>query len=693
MLQGLVSEGLVTRSDVEGALTVARRRRVFVEELLIEMEAITEADLLQYQANFYETQFLSTQKLASASIDKAALRLVPEKTAEHLWVFPVQFDQRTQSLKVLMVQPDDIEVLHQVQFAARVHKVRPLVARPSAIKAAIQKHYQGKSGAFSGIAALGSGVQTAMDQAGLIDMYDKVVISDAPQASSLSPSQPDSMEGLIERPVVSHRPAPPQIPDDARRRVPKPVPMPAPVDSGAPPHHAVPPPASQPQPPPQPQPTASGRPVGSLFSNQGVLETLNVLVALLENGRGELRGHSVLVARICGRVCERLGLAQPEADCIVTAAYLHDIGKASTYHLTALNVAEYQGHRAQAQKSYLTPVRMLESARLPDGTIRALTHMYERFDGTGFPDRKSGKAIDLGARVIAMVETYADLTANTRNPFRNKLSPQEAWDVLSEFKGQVFDPALVDIFKLVVLGDDLRAKLLAGSRRALLVDPDPEETTVLELRLVEKGFDVTIARNSADVLRVLESNEFDVVISEVDLQPLDGFALLEKVRSLDGDEIPFVFLTQRTEGDMVQRGFELGANDYITKPASADVVALKIRQVLESTKRAGKGRGVSGSLEEMGLPDVVQVLFFGRKTGKLTIISGTQRGEVLFGEGHIFDAAFGDKRREEAFYAMLTIKSGHFELDPNFRPAERLIEASPESLLLEGMRRLDEANR
>jgi response regulator RpfG family c-di-GMP phosphodiesterase len=422
------------------------------------------------------------------------------------------------------------------------------------------------------------------------------------------------------------------------------------------------------------------------------LETLNVMVALLENERGELRNHSVQVARICRRLCERLGLRQEESDAIIVAAYLHDVGKSSAFHLTALNVAEYDAYRIQARKSYLTPVRIFESVRLPGEPSPILTHLYERFDGQGFPDRLSGKDIGLGSRVLAIVETYADLVGHAGNPFRKKLTSQEAWDVLAKYKGKIFDPGLVDVFKLVVLGDDLRAKLLADSRRALLVDPDAEETTVLELRLAEHGFDVTIARNSRDAENELAA-DFDVVISEVDLKPQSGFELLSSIRAA-GNEVPFVFHSKNAEGDAVQRGFDLGADDFITKPASPDLVALKVMRVLDGAGRAKKKTGgVSGSLTEMALPDVVQILFHGRKSGKLSVSADGKRGDILFSDGMIFDATFGEHAHEEAFYQMVKLRQGDFELDPNFRPTEQVIQVSPESLLLEGMRRLDESGR
>jgi len=248
------------------------------------------------------------------------------------------------------------------------------------------------------------------------------------------------------------------------------------------------------------------------------------------------------------------------------------------------------------------------------------------------------------------------------------------------------------VFKLVVLGDDLRAKLLADSRRALVIDADAEETTVLELRLGEHGFDVTIARNSVEAEREL-NNEFDVVISEVDVKPVSGFELLKKLRA-NGNETPFIFHSKSAEGDAVQRGFELGADDFITKPASPDLVALKVTRALDGAgRRKKKTGGVSGSLSEMALPDVVQILFHGRKSGKLTISADGRRGEILFADGLIFDARFGEELHEEAFYAMVKLRQGDFELDPNFRPTEQVIQVSPESLLLEGMRRLDESGR
>src|SRR6185295_752244 len=112
--------------------------------------------------------------------------------------------------------------------------------------------------------------------------------------------------------------------------------------------------------------------------------------------------------------------------------------------------------------------------------------------------------------------------------------------------------------------------------------------------------------------------------------------------------------------------------------------------ITERRGRSGGARGVSGSLQEMGVPDIVQVLWHGRKTGSLKIQSPDGAGEIHFVEGQVYNALFGRKRGADAFYAMVALQAGEFAVDPSFVATQRVIEESPEGLLLEGMRRLDE---
>jgi hypothetical protein len=129
--------------------------------------------------------------------------------------------------------------------------------------------------------------------------------------------------------------------------------------------------------------------------------------------------------------------------------------------------------------------------------------------------------------------------------------------------------------------------------------------------------------------------------------------------------------------------------DFVPKGSSTDVIVTRLKALLDQRAKTGT-RGVSGSLREMGLPELVNVLWQGRKTGKLKIKSGSDLGEIHFAEGDIVNALWGRQRGEEAFYTMLKLQDGDFGLDPAFKPQGRIITENAESLLLEGMRRLDE---
>ncbi len=128
----------------------------------------------------------------------------------------------------------------------------------------------------------------------------------------------------------------------------------------------------------------------------------------------------------------------------------------------------------------------------------------------------------------------------------------------------------------------------------------------------------------------------------------------------------------------------------MAKPVSADLLVAKIKQILEREAGDNQRRGVSGSLAEMGLVEMVQVLWHGRKTGALKIRSGGQVGEIHFVGGNVFNALWKHQRGTDAFFAMLGLREGEFALDPNFEAPQRIINESPDGLLLEGMRRLDE---
>src|SRR5262249_45376205 len=156
----------------------------------------------------------------------------------------------------------------------------------------------------------------------------------------------------------------------------------------------------------------------------------------------------------------------------------------------------------------------------------------------------------------------------------------------------------------------------------------------------------------------------------------DGLAFLSEARKEEwGRDLPWVVHTGRQGRTEAQRAFELGAMDFVAKPVQADVLVAKLKAMLDQWSAGNKRtKGVNGSLREMGLPDIVQVLFHGRKTGKLDIRGGGKSGEIHFLEGAIAQAFLGDLSGTDAFYAMLRFEDGDFALDPSFAPPTRVIQ-------------------
>jgi DNA-binding response OmpR family regulator len=236
--------------------------------------------------------------------------------------------------------------------------------------------------------------------------------------------------------------------------------------------------------------------------------------------------------------------------------------------------------------------------------------------------------------------------------------------------------------------------MMSARHRVLIVDPDPEETSVLEVQFAGQGYDVSIERSIKGALNCLNTDAYDVVVSEVNLADGQGFELLELMRKNAHTQTPLMFVTSERAQSSVNRGLELGAADYVVKPTSAAVIAAKAgRMIANSRAQKPGGRGVSGSLQEMALPDLIQIIANGRKNGILKVRNGASEGELMFQDGSIHDARFGELSGAEAVYGVLRLTDGDFTLEPQTAPVPDVIGIPTHHLLLEAMRRLDEEQR
>ncbi len=144
----------------------------------------------------------------------------------------------------------------------------------------------------------------------------------------------------------------------------------------------------------------------------------------------------------------------------------------------------------------------------------------------------------------------------------------------------------------VVAGVSLEADERAQDHppRILLVEDDRVTATLIHHRLVRDGFEVMDFLNGEDAYEWASKSPFDLAILDVKVPGMDGFELLERLRSIDRLEaVPIVMLTGLgSEADVI-RGLELGASDYMLKPFSPTELLARVRRLMHA-------RGARGSV-------------------------------------------------------------------------------------------------
>jgi len=423
------------------------------------------------------------------------------------------------------------------------------------------------------------------------------------------------------------------------------------------------------------------------------LETLDVLLSLLEmEGHGP-QGHSHNIAKYARLIANKLELGSKEVDAITLAAYIHDLGKKGMKHYSVMGI-DATADTTELIEHVEIPLKLLGGAKFPFDIENILKHQYERYDGRGIPEGLKGDAIPAGARILALVEAYEAMS--NRGISDKPLEPGDALEQLNRQAGKIFDPKMVGILMTVVRDDIYLKQVEAAQDKILIADTEIDLTTLLELRFIKEGFGVMLARTGAEALQKAKADKPSLIITEVDLPVKSGQEFVsELTKDAETKNIPFVFLSRRDEPDVVTSALELGAEDYLTKPVKVDVFCAKIKKMLARLKAERKVApsqpvGVSGSLSEMSLPDIIQILGAGRKTGKIILKNNGQSAEILMEDGRIVNAFIDKLKGEDAFYKILWWNEGTFTVDPTVQITERLINMSNDSLMLEGYRRMDE---
>ena len=128
---------------------------------------------------------------------------------------------------------------------------------------------------------------------------------------------------------------------------------------------------------------------------------------------------------------------------------------------------------------------------------------------------------------------------------------------------------------------------MSDNVKILLAEDDANLGTLLANYLKVKNFDVTLCVNGEIALTRYQEQLFDFVILDVMMPVKDGFTVAKEIRKLDA-EIPILFLTAKSMKDDKLMGFDLGADDYMTKPFSMEELLARITAILKRSYKEGK---------------------------------------------------------------------------------------------------------
>lgn len=205
----------------------------------------------------------------------------------------------------------------------------------------------------------------------------------------------------------------------------------------------------------------------------------------------------------------------------------------------------------------------------------------------------------------------------------------------------------------------------------LVIEDDDQTRENLQTILEMEGFRTFTAPNGRAGLEAAQRDNPDLILCDVMMPELDGHEVLRALRSQSStSSIPFIFLTARGERKDQRTGMELGADDYLTKPATVDEVLSAVRSRLErhvEKEQALREKvafqpdfsSAAPLIAAHGItPREADVLLWvaqGKSNGEIAMILGMAEKTVKVHLGHIFEKLGTDNRNAAAMQALETL--------------------------------------
>ncbi len=225
-------------------------------------------------------------------------------------------------------------------------------------------------------------------------------------------------------------------------------------------------------------------------------------------------------------------------------------------------------------------------------------------------------------------------------------------------------------------------------KNVLIVDDEEDLTWSIAKHLSKDSnrYKVITVNSGAEALETLSKTNISLVISDIRMPEINGLDLLLKVRE-NYPDIKVIIMTAYGSSEIQEEANKLGCFRYIEKPFEIQKMREMIMDGIETRQ------GFAGTISELQLSDLIQMNCLGRLTNGIEVRSGSQKGIIFFEDGNIVHAQIGNLMGEEAFYEIISWEAGSFKLNKGLKADRESILKGWQSLLLEGLRRVDEAKK
>jgi len=209
-----------------------------------------------------------------------------------------------------------------------------------------------------------------------------------------------------------------------------------------------------------------------------------------------------------------------------------------------------------------------------------------------------------------------------------------------------------------------------SGHKILIIDDEEDLCEILQFNLEGEGF-ITEVAHSAEEALTLDVQSFDLILLDVMMGDMSGFKLAQVLRKEHGLTTPIIFITAKTAEDDLLTGFNLGGDDYITKPFSLKEVIVRVRAILKRTPVLDMRKEGSIQVDDLKLSFKKRKLYIGNKEVELTKKEFEILALLLGNEGRIFsredilnrvwdDNTIVAERTTDVHITRLRKKMGHF---------------------------------